>query len=70
MVSEASSDGELKVALAAQRLGVSRTRGLKQSSRFRNYIHSEPRFRALLTKRSAKVLFHSDASDRIGGVLA
>ncbi len=30
-------------------------RGLKQSSTFRNYIHSEPRFRALLTEGASQV---------------
>jgi hypothetical protein len=30
----------------------------------------EPRFRAWLTEGSAKVLFHRDASNRIGEVLA
>jgi hypothetical protein len=28
---------------------------------FRNYTHSEPRFRELLTEDGAKVLFHYDA---------
>jgi hypothetical protein len=36
------------------------TRGLKRSSTFRNYIHSEPRFRALLTEGDAQVLFHHE----------
>ena len=46
------------------------TRGLKRLSTFET-THSEPRFRALLTESSAKVLFHRDASaDRFGGVLA
>jgi hypothetical protein len=31
------------------------TRDLKRSSRFRNYIHSEPRFRALLTKGASEI---------------
>jgi hypothetical protein len=30
------------------------TRGLKRSSTFRNYIHSEPRFRALLTEGTSE----------------
>jgi hypothetical protein len=29
--------------------------GLKQSSTFRNYTHSEPRFRALLTKGASEL---------------
>ena len=31
-------------------MGSGATRGLKRSSTFRNYTHSEPRFRALLTE--------------------
>jgi hypothetical protein len=31
-----------------------RTRGFKRSSTFRNYTHSEPRFRALLTEGGAQ----------------
>jgi len=30
------------------------TRGLKRSSTFRNYTHSEPRFRALLTEGATR----------------
>jgi hypothetical protein len=40
------------------------TLGLKRSSTFRNYTHSEPRFRALLTDGEEQALFHRDASDR------
>ena len=32
-----------------------RTRGLKRSSTFRNYTHSEPRFRALLTEEDPEL---------------
>jgi hypothetical protein len=32
-----------------------RTRGLKQSSTFRNYTHSEPRFRTLLAEGASEV---------------
>jgi hypothetical protein len=41
-----------------------RTRGLEWSSTIRNYTHFEPRFRALLTEGSAKVIFHRERSDR------
>ena len=43
-----------------------RTRGLKRSSTFRNYIHSEPRFRALLTEGEAWVLFYDDGFSWLG----
>jgi hypothetical protein len=46
------------------------TRGLKRSSTFRNYTHSEPRFRALLTEGDARVLFHRETSNQIGQDLA
>jgi hypothetical protein len=45
------------------------TRSLS-SSKFRNYTHSEPRFRALLTEGDARVHFHREVSDRIGEALA
>jgi hypothetical protein len=40
------------------------------SSPFRNYTHSEPRFRALLTEGDARVLFHRETSNQIGQDLA
>jgi hypothetical protein len=41
------------------------TQGLKRSSTFRNYTHSEPRFRALLTEGNLQVNF-----DWLGKALA
>jgi hypothetical protein len=32
-----------------------RTRGLERSSTFRNYTHSEPRFRALVTEEASEI---------------
>jgi hypothetical protein len=55
-VGEMSSDGELKVALAAQMLGVAHIRGLEWSSTFPNYTHSELRFRALLTEGTSSTV--------------
>ena len=36
---------------------------LKGPSTFRNYTHSELRFRAVLTEDGAQVLFHREAYD-------
>ncbi len=45
------------------------TRGLECSSGFTSTERPELRFRALLTEGDAKVLFHRNASDQIGGRL-
>jgi hypothetical protein len=43
---------------------------LEWSSTFRNYTHSEPRFRALLTEGDARVLFHHEVSNQSAKDLA
>jgi hypothetical protein len=42
---------------------------LTHLSTFRNYTHSEPRFRALLTEDGARVLFHREAFDPLDKTL-
>jgi hypothetical protein len=42
-----------------------RARGLKRSSTFRSYTHSEPRFRVLLAEGDVRALFHGEASERL-----
>jgi hypothetical protein len=37
---------------------------------FGNYIHSEPRFRALLTEGDARALFHREGFGQLGKVSA